>query len=52
MISKVIELLQSFEFDNVSENIHFAKGAYRYPRTIKELLRTSKRWLKFRKHGY
>jgi hypothetical protein len=45
MITQVIELLQSLEFKKGSENIEFAKGAYRYPRTLKETIKTAKRWL-------
>lgn len=45
MITQIIELLQSMEFKNGTDNIEFAKGAYRYPRSIKETFKTSKRWL-------
>ncbi len=45
MITQVIELLQSLKFSNGTENIEFAKGAYRYPRTFKETIKTAKRWL-------
>jgi len=45
MIGQVIELLQSMDFKGGTENIEFAKGAYRYPRTFKELINTAKRWL-------
>lgn len=45
MISNILELLQAFDYhDAKSENIHFAKGAYRYPRTFRELFKTVRRW--------
>lgn len=45
MITQVIELLQSLEFKNGTDNIEFAKGAYRYPRTFKETIKTANRWV-------
>jgi hypothetical protein len=42
MITQVIELLQSMEFKTTTDNIRFAKGGYRYPRTFKELLKKIK----------
>lgn len=45
MILQVIELLQSLEFKGGTDNIEFAKGAYRYPRNFKETIKTAKRWL-------
>jgi hypothetical protein len=44
MIGKLVELLNTMDYYNGSENIEFAKGAYRYPRTYKELFKTVKRW--------
>ena len=44
MIGNIVELLNTLDFYNGSENIEFAKGAYRYPRTFKELFKTAKRW--------
>jgi hypothetical protein len=44
MVGQVIELLQSMDFKSTTENIHFAKGAYRYPRTFKEIFKTLKLW--------
>jgi hypothetical protein len=45
MIGKLVELLNTMEFYNGTENIEFAKGIYRYPRTFKELFKITKRWL-------
>lgn len=45
MINQVIELLQSLDFKGGTDNIDFAKGTYRYPRTFKETIKTAKRWL-------
>lgn len=45
MIGAIIELLKTLEFQNSTENIQFAKGAYRVPRTFKENLKQYKRWL-------
>lgn len=44
MILQVIELLQSMEFKPTTDNIRFAKGGYRYPRTFKELFNKVKLW--------
>ncbi len=44
MIGKLVELLNTMDFYNASDNIEFAKGAYRYPRTFKETFKTAKRW--------
>ena len=46
MITQVIELLQSMQYYNGTENIEFAKGAYRYPRNFNEVIKTGSRWLK------
>ena len=46
MIGQVIELLHSLDFKGGTENIEFAKGAYRYPRTFKEIIKTAERWLR------
>jgi hypothetical protein len=45
MIGKLLELLNMMEYYNGTENIEFAKGAYRCPRTFKETLKQYKRWL-------
>jgi hypothetical protein len=45
MIRDIIELLQFQEWNNTTENIHIAKGGYRFPRTFKEHLKQVKRWL-------
>jgi hypothetical protein len=45
MISNLVELLNTMEYYNGSENIEFAKGAYRCPRTFKETIKQYKRWL-------
>lgn len=45
MITQVIELLQSMDFKGGTDRIEFAKGAYRYPRNIKETFKIGKRWL-------
>ena len=45
MIIQVIELLQSMDFKPKTENILFAKGGYRYPRTFKETIKRVKQWL-------
>lgn len=45
MIEQILDLLNTLEFHGSNENIHFAKGAYRYPRTFKETIKTAKRWL-------
>lgn len=45
MIRDIIELLQFQEWHKTTENIHIAKGGYRYPRTFKEHLKQGKRWL-------
>ena len=45
MIRDIIELLQFQEWNNTTENIHIAKGGYRFPRTFKEHLKQGKRWL-------
>jgi hypothetical protein len=42
MIIQVIELLQSMDFKPTTDNILFAKGGYRYPRTIKEVFQKIK----------
>lgn len=44
MITQVIELLQSLDFKAKTENIRFAKGGYRYPRTFKEVFKKIKLW--------
>jgi len=45
MIQNIVELLNCLNFYNSSENIEFAKGAYRVPRTFKETLKQYIRWL-------
>ena len=45
MIIQVIELLQSMDFKPTTDNILFAKGGYRYPRTFKETIKRGKQWL-------
>ena len=45
MMRDIIELLQFQEWNGTTENIHIAKGGYRYPRTFKELFKNSFRWL-------
>ena len=45
MIGNLVELLNTMEFYNGSDNIEFAKGAYRCPRTFKETIKQYKRWL-------
>lgn len=45
MIRDIIDLLQFQEWNGTTENIHIAKGGYRYPRTFKELLKKIKLWL-------
>jgi hypothetical protein len=45
MIREIIELLHFQEWYGISENIHIAKGGYRYPRTFKEIFKNSYRWL-------
>jgi hypothetical protein len=37
--------LQSMDFKPKTENILFAKGGYRYPRTFKETIKRGKQWL-------
>jgi len=45
MITQVIDLLQSTDFVNSKlDNIIFAKGGYRYPRTFKETFKIFKLW--------
>jgi hypothetical protein len=44
MIREIIELLQFQEWHNTTENIHIAKGGYRYPRTFKEIFKIARRW--------
>ena len=44
MIRDIIELLQFQEWHNTTENIHIAKGGYRFPRTFKELFKNIYRW--------
>lgn len=44
MIGQVIELLQSMDFKATTENIKFARGGYRYPRTFTELFKKVKLW--------
>jgi len=44
MVTQVIELLQSMEFKPTTDNIRFAKGGYRYPRTIKETFKIFRLW--------
>lgn len=46
MITQIIELLQSMDFKPTTENIRFAKGGYRYPRTIKEVFKKIKLYAK------
>lgn len=45
MIGKLVELLNTMDYYNGSDNIEFAKGAYRCPRTFKETIKQYKRWL-------
>lgn len=45
MIAILVEVLNKMEFYNGSDNIEFAKGAYRCPRTFKETIKQYKRWL-------
>lgn len=45
MIGKLVELLNTMDFYNATDNIEFAKGAYRCPRTFKETIKQYKRWL-------
>jgi len=45
MIGKLVELLNTMPFYKGSENIEFAKGAYRVPKTFKEKIKQYKRWL-------
>jgi len=45
MIGQIVELLNTMKFYNGSDNIEFAKGAYRCPRTFKETIKQYKRWL-------
>jgi hypothetical protein len=44
MIGNLVELLNTMDFYNGSDNIEFAKGAYRCPRTFKETIKQYKRW--------
>lgn len=44
MIGQVIDLLQSMDFKATTENIRFAKGGYRYPRTFSELFKKLRLW--------
>jgi hypothetical protein len=45
MIEKTIELLKSLDFYNANDSIQFAKGAYKYPSTVKENFNHYKRWV-------
>lgn len=46
MLKFILDTLNEHKLYGVSENIDFAKGAYRYPRSAKEVFRIGKRWLK------
>lgn len=45
MIAEIIKLLNSLDFYGASDTIQFAKGAYRCPRTLKEIIKQNYRWL-------
>ena len=45
MIEKTIELLNSLNFYDASDSIQFAKGAYKYPTSVKENFNHYKRWI-------
>lgn len=45
MIEKTIELLNSLDFYGASDTIEFAKGAYKYPTSVKENFSHYKRWI-------
>lgn len=47
MIRKILELLKTGDFYNVSEEIEIAKGKYKAPETTKEFQRAVKRRLKW-----
>jgi hypothetical protein len=49
MITQIIELLQSHEFYNVSEEVEIAKGKYEYVTTFKDGYNKIKRQIKFNK---
>ena len=46
MIERIIQMLSLSEFYGVSENIDIAKGKYKIPTTIKEAVKSNKRWRK------
>lgn len=46
MIGELIKILQSNDFEGVSDAVDIAKGKYRYPRTYKEVWKWFKRDLK------
>jgi hypothetical protein len=45
MIKELVTILNTQEFYKGSDNIEFAKGAYRCPRTFKEKIKQYYRWL-------
>ena len=47
MIGQLIKLLQSDEYYGVSKNIEIAKGKYKKPESLKEILKQSKRDIKW-----
>ena len=44
MIDKILELLSLEDYKGVSDNIDFAKGKYKIPRTFKERKKQYKRF--------
>jgi len=50
MIAKIIELLQSNDFYNVSENVEIAKGKYEIVTSFKDAKRKIKRAWLLKKH--
>jgi len=47
MLRNIIDLLNSNDFYNQSELIEIAKGKYKAPRTLKEMLNNAKRRIKW-----
>jgi hypothetical protein len=46
MIKNILNMLQLDDWHGISENIDFAKGKYKKPNTIKEAIKSLKRWRK------
>jgi hypothetical protein len=44
MIKDILNMLQLDEWVGISENIDIAKGKYRKPKTMKDAIKSYKRW--------